>query len=200
MEEEALDAFLLALYPGGVLREPSVWNDERFNQPARPVVGISWFEARAYCNWLAAQTGRPYRLPREPEWEAAARGATGRRYAWGDDFDAAACNTIETHVRGTTPIGVFPAGDTPEGLADLTGNTWDWTVNLAGRSLDKIAFGYPYRADDGREDAAAGAELIRVARGGGWCYGQAYVITTMRYTLYPDARNYNLGLRLACDG
>ncbi len=197
MDEAALGSLLRELYPGGPLREPRYWRDERFNQPAQPVVGVSWFEARAYAIWLAAQAGRPFRLPREPEWEAAARGLAGRRYAYGDAFNADACNTIETHVRGTTPVGVFPAGDTPEGLVDMTGNTWDWTLNLAGRSLDTIAFRYPYRADDGREDPTAGPEMIRVARGGGWCYGREHVITTMRYTLYPDARNYNLGFRLA---
>ena len=194
---EALDAFLSREHPGGRLTEPRYWQDERFNHPAHPVVGICWFEARAYCNWLSAQSGQAFRLPTEPEWEAAARGATGRRYAYGDHFERRACNAIETHVRGTTPIGVFPAGDTPEGLTDMTGNTWDWTANVAGRSLESIDFTYPYRADDGREDPHAGAELVRVARGGGWCYGAPHIITTMRYTLYPDARNYNLGLRLA---
>lgn len=198
MDEAGLEALLHELYPGGALREPRYWRDERFNQPTQPVVGVSWFEARAYANWLAAQTGQPFRLPREPEWEAAARGPEGRLYAYGDRFDATACNAIETHIRGITPIGVFPAGDTPEGMVDMTGNTWDWTLNLASDRLDRIAFRYPYSADDGREDTAAGPEMIRVARGGGWCYGREHVITTMRYTLYPDARNYNLGVRLAC--
>ena len=71
--------------------------------------GGCWFEARA-CAWLSAQTGETFRLPTEAEWEAAARGVQCRRYAFGDDFDAARCNTFETHVRHTTPIGVFPGG------------------------------------------------------------------------------------------
>ncbi len=64
------------------------WDDSRFNHPAQPVVGVSWFEARAYCAWLSAQTGQAYRLPSEVEWEAAARGFESRQYAYGPDFDA----------------------------------------------------------------------------------------------------------------
>ena len=86
-----------------------------------------------------------------------------RRYAFGDDFDAACCNTFETHIRSTTPIGVFPGGETPEGLVDMTGNTWDWT---SSHYMD-----YPYNAADGREDPLTpGAR--RVVRGGSWCVAQ----------------------------
>jgi formylglycine-generating enzyme required for sulfatase activity/class 3 adenylate cyclase len=197
MDASTLEAHLSEIYPGGPVREPRYWQDERFNHSAKPVVGICWFEARAYCNWLSAQSGRCFRLPTEPEWEAAARGTAGRRYAFGEDFDRDHCNAIETHLRGTTPIGVFPGGDTPEGLADMTGNAWDWTANVAGRSMEKSEYLYPYNATDGREDPEAGADVIRVGRGGSWCFGEKHLTTTGRYSLYPDARNYNLGMRLA---
>jgi formylglycine-generating enzyme required for sulfatase activity len=114
------------LYPTGRQTQPAFWKDNAFNNPAQPVVGICWFEARAYCAWLSAQTGKHFRLPTEAEWEAAARGQQGRRYAFGDDFDASRCNTFETHSRRTTPTGVFPGGVTPEGVVDLTGNVWEW--------------------------------------------------------------------------
>ena len=139
---------------------PLAWDDPAYNHPAQPVVGICWYEARAYCAWLSAQTGYAYRLPGEAEWEAAARGPTGRHYAWGDDFDAARCNGFETHVRGTTPIGVFPGGDTPEGLVDISGNVWDWTSSLFKS--------YAYVPDDGREDPATKGP--RVLRGGSLNY------------------------------
>ena len=123
------------------------------------MVGICWHEARAYCAWMSAQGGQPFRLPTEAEWEAAARGREGRRYPWGPAFDLARCNTFETHVRATTPVGVFPGGDSPEGVADLAGNVWEWTGSAY--------VPYPYRADDGREDPED-AETRRVVRGGSW--------------------------------
>ena len=75
------------------------------------------------------------------------------------EFDAARCNTFESHVRGTTPVGVFPAGDTPDGLSDMAGNVWEWTES-AYRA-------YPYRREDGREDPTI-ADARRVLRGGSW--------------------------------
>ena len=78
-----------------------------------PVVLVGWEEARAYC----ASVGK--RLPREAEWEAAARGRDGRRYAWGDTFDPAVCNTAEAGRRMTVPAGSQPGNASPFGALDL---------------------------------------------------------------------------------
>ena len=143
MRDDEFETQLAAWYPSGRQTQPAYWHDDAFNNPAQPVVGICWFEARAYCAWLSVQTGQTFRLPTEAEWEAAARGGQRRRYAFGNNFDAARCNTFETHIRRTTPIGVFPGGKTPAGLVDMTGNTWDWTSSLYTT--------YPYDTADGRE-------------------------------------------------
>ncbi|HRD67019.1 MAG TPA: SUMF1/EgtB/PvdO family nonheme iron enzyme [Candidatus Competibacter sp.] len=188
MDDEAFEALLDEWYPPGRQTQPSLWNDEAFNNPAQPVVGVCWYEARAYCAWLSAQTGRAFRLPTEAEWEAAARGRTGRRYAYGDDFDASRCNAFETHVRRTTPVGVFPGGETPEGLVEMTGNTWDWTGSLYQP--------YPHVAADGREDPAGVAR--RVVRGGAWDFVQPLARAASRNFLAPDSRIGYLGFRLAC--
>jgi formylglycine-generating enzyme required for sulfatase activity len=81
----------------------------------------------------------------------------------------------------------------------MTGNVWEWTNSLYGRRLDSPDFGYPFRADDGREDPSAGADVGRVARGGGWFYDGRLACATVRYISFPGGRNRKLGVRLALD-
>lgn len=113
MSDAEFEALLEEWYPTGRRTEPAQWNDPAFNHASQPVVGVCWYEARAFCAWLSAQTDRTLCVPTEPQWEAAARGRNGWRYSWGNTFDPTRCNTFDTHVRRTTPIGVFPRGDTP---------------------------------------------------------------------------------------
>ena len=122
---------------------PALWTNDAFNKLSQPVVGVSWFEARAYCMWLSAQTRRIYRLPTEIEFEAAARGIEGRAYPYGEIFDVHRTNTRESHINRVSPIGVFN-NSTSYGCYDLSGNVYTWTS-----SLDKP---YPYSSIDGREN------------------------------------------------
>ena len=148
-------------------QQPRYWEDKQWNDPAQPVVGVSWYEAVAYCRWLAAQTGRPYRLPTEAEWEKAARGPDGRRYPWGNDWDAARCNNKASGPGRTTPVGQYsPAGDGPYGAGDLVGQVWEWCSSRYGGGEVKPQFGYPYRPDDGREELEG--DDTRIVRGGSW--------------------------------
>jgi formylglycine-generating enzyme required for sulfatase activity len=91
---------------------------------------VSWYEAYAYCRWLAEATGKPYRLPTEMEWEKAARGTDGRMFPWGNTWSKELCNSREIWDRAdprTTPVGQFsPDGDSPYGAADMCGNLWEW--------------------------------------------------------------------------
>jgi formylglycine-generating enzyme required for sulfatase activity len=133
------------------------WDPQTRTYPAgkadHPVVLITWADAMAYAAW----SGK--RLPTEAEWERAARGLSGRRYAWGDDFAADCCNCKEAGSQGTSPVGVFsPAGDTPEGVVDMVGNVWEWTNSLF--------YPFPYDPDDGRESRLA--QGFRVLRGASW--------------------------------
>ena len=198
MNEGELDAHLWELYPGGKLRSPAFWHDGRFNNPSQPVVGVSWYEARAYCNWLSAQSSEEYRLATEAEWEAAARGKEGRQYAWGNPFGALWGNTAATKVGRTTPVGVFVEGETPEGVSDLTGDVYEWTGSLfgAGLEFEKAAYAYPYDPADGREDPEAGPDIRRVLRGGAWNDARVYARAACRLEDHPVSRLSEDGFRV----
>jgi formylglycine-generating enzyme required for sulfatase activity/NAD-dependent SIR2 family protein deacetylase/energy-coupling factor transporter ATP-binding protein EcfA2 len=112
------------------LDRPRLWDDPRWNNPLQPVVGVSWYEAEAYCRWLAEETGKDYRLPTEEEWEKAARGEKGKFYPWGDDFDQRKANTFESGLVATTPVMMYPEGKSDYGVFDLSGNVWEWTSSM----------------------------------------------------------------------
>ena len=190
--QERLEDWLTETYPEGkIYRQPGYWTDDNFNNPAQPVVGITWFEARAYCNWLSAQTGDAFRLPTEAEFEAAARGVAGRQYPYGDAFDVARSNTFERHIRRTTPVGIF-TNATPEGVYDLTGNAYTWTSSI----YDEEQFPYPYQADDGRENMRSNAR--RILRGGSWFFNRVFARSAYRSFYNPGSRDHYFGFRVVC--
>ena len=127
-------------------RTPLFWpngtyRDEKANHP---VVGVSYYDALAFCAWAGQITGLPIRLPTEPEWEKAARGVELRLFPWGNEWSKEACNTSEGKLKGTTAVDSFsPQGDSPYGIADMGGNVQEWCSSLYGP--------YPYDPTDGRE-------------------------------------------------
>ncbi len=128
-----------------------------------PVVGVNWYDAWDYCRWLSERTGRIYRLPKEAEWEKAARGTDGRLYPWGNEWETGRCNCLNAQ---TMPVMAYPAGQSPYGCYDMIGNVWEWTSTLWGQHWQKSDFPYPYRPDDGREDLKADVTVYRLFRGG----------------------------------
>jgi len=152
---------------------PAGWRNGKYPQNTNnhPVVEISWYDARDYCQWLAKKSNKRYRLPTEAEWEKAARGDKGFRYPWGNTFDPACCNSKNSPALArpsegreilTTSVGTFSTlgGDSPYGCADMAGNVWE----ICSTKWD---FEYPYSTTDGRDDLA-GDDLGRVVRGGSW--------------------------------
>jgi formylglycine-generating enzyme required for sulfatase activity len=121
---------------GGDNRLPDYWRDPRYNQPNQPVVGITCYEAEAYCRWLTKKTGRRFMLPTLARWQAAARGLEGRLFPWGDAVEASRCNCWhEAYLGGASPVGIFPAGATPEGAEDMAGNIAEFCRSDENESL-----------------------------------------------------------------
>jgi formylglycine-generating enzyme required for sulfatase activity len=112
-------------------REPRYWNDPQWNELEQPVVGISWYEAVAFCLWLSDASGENIMLPTNQQWQYAAQGDDGRIYPWGNDWYGNQCNS---KVRGigigkTTPVRKYEGiGDSPFGVVDMSGNVWEWCL------------------------------------------------------------------------
>ncbi len=119
-----------------------------------PCVNVNWFEAVAYCRWLSYRTELQIMLPTERQWQRAAQGDDGRRFPWGNQFDAQYCNTKECGLHQTVPVTQFPAGASPYGVMDMVGNVWEWCVN-GGHALDDLA------ASSQRQQIIKGGSFIR---------------------------------------
>jgi formylglycine-generating enzyme required for sulfatase activity len=189
----------LAGRPAEKRGEPFFWHDSTWNNPLAPVVGVSWFEAVAYCKWLTREKGRLFRLPTEDEWEWAARGDQGREFPWGKDFDRLKLNCAEFwsgaedlsdyeewkkwfgsdsfKAASTTLVGQFAQGNTPVGASDLSGNVWEWTASWFDEK-----------------------SVERVLRGGAWYYNRRSARCACRGRLIPDYFDSSVGFRVVSPG
>ncbi|MBZ0295949.1 MAG: SUMF1/EgtB/PvdO family nonheme iron enzyme [Anaerolineae bacterium] len=156
-------------------------SEQKFKYSNHPREGVSWYQAMAFCRWLSDKLGCEVTLPTEQQWERAARGPDGRPYPYGSEFDAAKGNTDETGSGGTSAVGIFPDGASPEGVLDLSGNVQEWCLNKY------------YPSDETGVDASGDN---RVSRGGSWFNSQAGVSTVYRSGGYPVNRINEVGFRV----
>jgi formylglycine-generating enzyme required for sulfatase activity len=166
------------------------WSDPGFAQTDRhPVVGVCWRDAVAFCEWLSKETGKPYRLPSEAEWEYACRAGTTTRYSVGDQITEKDAN-FNMKVGKTTEVGAYPANAWR--LHDMHGNVYEWVTDHWHDSYeDAPADGCAWI------DATAGAGAYRVIRGGSWYDYARSVRSADRFRFEPDYRLGLLGFRCA---
>lgn len=136
--------------------EPRFWKDSQWNGAEYPVVGVTWYEALAYCRWLSEVTGESITLPTEDQWQYAAQGDDGRLYPWGNEWDCTRCNNSvkPCESQGTTPVRQYEGrGDSPFGVVDMSGNVWEWCLTTY----------------DTKTNEPEGT-TTRIIRGGGWFF------------------------------
>ena len=160
-------------------------SDEGWGTGRRPVINVSWNDAKEYLAWLSKHTGKTYRLPSEAEWEYAARAGTDTRYFWGDDIGTnnAVCIGCGSQwdVIQTAPVGSF-AGNR-FGLHDMHGNVWQWVEDCLNPIPDGVAGTYSC--------------VIRVLRGGSWMVIPERLGAAIRFRYPAHVRYKDFGFRVA---
>lgn len=162
---------------------PRYWRDPRFgvNRRHAPVVGISWYEASAYCKWLtqnwqnqpeaqATSSFIPHnssfvcRLPLETEWSLAAGGEANDRFAFGElknpkEEISVYANTNESGINRTTPVWMYPQGKSPNDVRDMSGNVWEWQAKYRDKDHDVLGLrggSWHYFVDNARVSVRGG--------------------------------------------
>jgi len=166
-------------------RAPNFWTDPDLSADDQPVVGVTWEDARAYCEWAGK------RLPTEAEWEKAARGIDGRVYPWGNEFSPQKANAYgkADGFQYTAPVTAFAAGASPFGALNMAGNVAEWCADYYDSEY--------YSRSPTRNPSGPAEGLYRVIRGGAWDDAPEKLRASNRYADRPSYSAYNLGFRCA---
>jgi formylglycine-generating enzyme required for sulfatase activity len=159
---------------------------EVFRLPNHPRIGISWYEAVAFTNWLSEKLRATAELPddvvvrlaTEDEWEWVTSNHGKTRFPWGNEYSDRLCNV--TAFRSTTTVGIFPEGSSSDGILDLIGNAWSWCLTK-------------WAQDRNNPDNTIGGTNARVYRGGSWAFDLNYSVwrpheleATSRHWIVPE--------------
>jgi formylglycine-generating enzyme required for sulfatase activity len=168
--------------------KPLHWDDPNFNNPRQPVVGPSWFDAVAYCDWLSKLTGRRYRLPTEAEWERAARGGVeGKLYPWGDAPPESLPDYATRWKTAPEPVGLYPPN--AFGLYNLCDNVHEWCADWYDSRF------YAHSPERNPQGPARGSR--RASRGGSWRHHIRVSRSAARSSIPPEFKYADYGFRLA---
>ncbi|MBK8135816.1 MAG: SUMF1/EgtB/PvdO family nonheme iron enzyme [Chloroflexi bacterium] len=171
----------------------STWQTarERFGTPQPshwpeadcPRTDLCWYEAVAFCRWLAHKTGLAVRLPTEWEWQWAAVGATGWEYPYGAEFDALKCNTYENGIGRTVPVTAYADVSTVHGTVSQSGNVLEWCSNEFENTANLLVTG------TGRP----------AMRGGSWGHDRFNGRAIHRFGFNALNSSYAVGIRVMCE-
>lgn len=180
------------------LRKYNKCNYDKSGRGDHPINCVDWYQARAYCEFAGK------RLPTEAEWEKAARGADGRFFPWGNNWNPRDANYCDSSCGGswadknhddgyptTAPVGSFPDGASPYGTMDMAGNVSEWCS-------DRYDENY-YSAGPSRNPTGPASGDLRVVRGGAWNHIPYYLRTSHRTKAFPSFSLSTVGFRCARD-
>jgi formylglycine-generating enzyme required for sulfatase activity len=175
-------------------------DDHGWGKGKRPVIGVSWDDAKAYVAWLSRKTGKHYRLPSEAEWEYAARGGTTTPFAFGAAISGTQANYDGRTTFGNGATGVFRDKTTPVGsfkpnafgLYDMHGNVWEWTEDCWSEE-------YTATTPTDGSPLLKGSCGGRVMRGGSWEDYAGDIRSAARVGSGTDEQTWADGFRIALD-
>jgi formylglycine-generating enzyme required for sulfatase activity len=181
--------------------KPYLWETQKYSVENQPVIGITWYEACAYAAWLTETLqlkgliaeNKHIRLPTEAEWEKASRGNTDRVWAWGSLWSNSYANTFNARINQPSSVGAYPKNVSPYGVEEMTGNVWEWCLDVYNGNEYMQRFGKEVK-DPCKKDGGD----ARVLRGGSWLVNRNVARCSSRLLNAPD-NFYNLiGFRLVC--